>query len=494
MTNSQNNENNTTNNITPEAEPSTEADRVNKTDNASDFEFAVPLTEEERRNKSHSTSVMKNDEEDFLAVPLRTRREKDTAFQTNVMESEKDDADDFIFARYSSRHSKHKHRHHHAESQSGSESPVKSESEQHFRYSPSHKKKSFKNKTTSQKIRTILLYILIAILVLLLSLGGGLLLMVAIGNNQLTNYGDASMTAPELTGKDVSVLNSGKTIIYEGKEYVFNENMTSILCIGVDKHEMGLEDDMVGTGGQADALYMIALDTKTGETDVIAISRDIVTDIGIYSADGEYLRTEKHQLCLSYAYGNGKDTSCLNTVTAVERLFYQLPIQSHIAIDLDAVAQLNDAIGGVTVTMIDDDFLDSNIIRHYKGETLTLYGEDARRYLQIRKTHELHSSVDRMSRQINYLKAFSKKALQMTKEDIGLPLDLYNIIEDNSSTNLTPSKITAFATTIVTNGIQELNFVTVPGEIQRGEKYAEYIVDEAAFYEMLLDIYYTPVE
>lgn len=494
MTNPQNNENNTTNNITPEAEPSTEADRVSKTDNASDFEFAVPLTEEERRNKSHSTSVMKNDEEDFLAVPLRTRREKDTAFQTNVMESEKDDADDFIFARYSSRHSKHKHRHHHAESQSGSESPVKSESEQHFRYSPSHKKKSFKNKTTSQKIRTILLYILIAILVLILSLGGGLLLMVAIGNNQLTNYGDVSMTAPELTGKDVSVLNSGKTIIYEGKEYVFNENMTSILCIGVDKYEMGLEDEQVGTGGQADALYMIALDTKTGETDVIAISRDIVTDIGIYSPEGEYLRTEKHQLCLSYAYGNGKDTSCLNTVTAVERLFYQLPIQSHIAIDLDAVAQLNDAIGGVTVTMIDDDFIDSNIIRHYKGETLTLYGEDARRYLQVRKTHELHSSVDRMSRQINYLKAFSKKALEMTKEDIGLPLELYNIIEDNSSTNLTPSKITAFATTIVTNGIQELNFVTVPGEIQRGETYAEYIVDEAAFYEMFLDIYYTPVE
>ncbi len=492
MTNSQNNEKNRAEDIAPDTKISAESAESAHDTNESGFEFAIPLSEEERRNKPHSTSVIENDDEDFFAIPLRTRQEKDNAFQTKVMDSDKDDADDFIFTRYHSAHSKHKH--HNTHSTEGTESPVRSKSEQHHRYNSHRKKMKFRDKTTGQKIRTILLYILIAFLILALSAGGGLLLMVAVGNNQLTNYGDASMTAPELTGKDVSVLNSGKTIIYDGKEYAFNENMTSILCIGVDKREMGLEDDQVGTGGQADAIYMIALDTKTGETDVIAISRDIVTDIGIYSPDGEYLRTEKHQLCLSYAYGNGKDTSCLNTVTAVERLFYQLPIQSHIAIDLDAVAQLNDAIGGVTVTMIDDDFIDSNIIRHYKGETLTLYGDDARRYLQVRKTHELNSSVDRMDRQINYLKAFSKKALQMTKEDIGLPLDLYNIIENNSSTNLTPAKISAFATTIVTNGIQEMNFVTVPGTVQRGEKYAEYVVDETAFYEMFLDIYYNPVE
>ena len=81
----------------------------------------------------------------------------------------------------------------------------------------------------------------------------------------------------------------------------------------------------------------------------------------------------------------------------------------------------------------------------------------------------------------------------MTKQDLTTPVTLYNIVAENSETNLTPSTITAFATSVVSSGISELDFVTVPGELISTGTYAEYVVNEEALYELILDTYYTPV-
>ena len=41
--------------------------------------------------------------------------------------------------------------------------------------------------------------------------------------------------------------------------------------------------------------------------------------------------------------------------------------------------------------------------------------------------------------------------------------------------------------------MEELDFVTVPGELTAGDIYAEYLVNEKNLYEMILNTYYTPV-
>ena len=403
-----------------------------------------------------------------------------------------EDVDDYVFAHYKRNGKHHKKRSRHGYTNSDNQEVVRSNSEQHFRH---HKKFSLKDKKWGsrpwwQKLLIILAWIFgipVAILLILLIL---FFILRYAGILKLTDYSTIDMTAPVIENAQVSVDNNGQRVTYKGKEYTFNTDMTSILCIGVDKYELGIEE---GTGGQSDAIYLIALDTVTGKTKVIAVPRDIVTDIGIYSPEGEYLRTEKRQLCLAYAYGDGRKTSCLNTSTAVSRLFYQLPISSYFAVNLNAITSLNDAVGGVTVTMIDNSFYDTSHTFHYKGEVLTLYGDNALSYIRQRDVNYLSSSTDRLNRQVNYLKAVSSKALEQTKKDLTTPVDLYNIVAENSETNLTPSTITAFATSVVSNGISELDFVTVPGELVSGGTYAEYIVNEEALYELILDTYYTPV-
>lgn len=396
--------------------------------------------------------------------------------------SSEKDYDDFIFAKYH-----------------GRKRSIFSASDNHNTTSSYSSKNHFVKEVSTHRKRKmpwykkllIALGIALAVILLLLIIAVAVFfIMKQSGISQLINN-DVDMTAPVIQNAGVSVDNAKNTITYNGKVYTYNSNMTSILCIGVDKRDgFGLEDEIVGTGGQADALYLIALDTATGKTDVIGISRDIYSDIGVYSADGQYMGTENAQLCLSYAYGDGKEASCENTVNAVERLFYNLPINSYFALELDAIAELNDAVGGVTVTLVDD-YLFHSAGMPRAGETVTLQGEQARYFLQYREVSQLNSSVDRMNRQLQYLENFGKTAINMTQKDLTTPVTLFSIVQDYSVTNLNASKISALGYTVATSGA-EVDFTKVPGEVIHNGEYAEFVVDEQGMLELILDIYYTP--
>lgn len=411
-------------------------------------------------------------------LPPTFEEKRDGALKTKIMSPDHDDADDFIFTKYkpASSHSHHKR---------GS-SKEKNKKK--------NNKEPFSKKPFWKKLLIILGWVLGALLIILIGLVIAFFVSSCIGKNQLTDYKNANIVPPVIEGVSISSSNSGKTQEYNGVTYTLNENITSILCIGVDKHELGTEDDVVGTGGQADAIFLVTVDMETGKNTIIAIPRDIVTDINVLSSSGEYLSTEKMQLCLSYAYGDGREASCENTRIAVERLFYNIPIQSYFAIDIDAIASLNDAIGGVTVTMKDDFFrsLDYGVqTRHFTGESVYLNGSNAIRYVQQREVAELESSTDRMNRQINYLTAFSTKAIDMTKKDLGVPVDLFNIVSDNSATNLNVAKVSALAEVAV-KGISTPNFVKVPGELTSDGTYAVYKVDNEKMYELFLETFYIP--
>ncbi len=414
-----------------------------------------------------------------------------------------EDVNDYVYAHYRKRRHRDRHRTYHSSTKKDYTNTLENENTQvvystsatHYRDKApvGSRRHRWRKKPWWKKLLIVLAWIFGVLLALLLIAAIAFLIMRGVGMKKLTNYESMDMTAPVVENAGIHLNDNGKSVFYNGKEYKFNEDVTSIMCIGVDRDTLGVSSTL-GTGGQGDALYLIALDTDTGETTIIGVPRDIVTDIGIYSSKGEYMRTEKHQICLAYAYGDGRKTSCLNTVTAVSRLFYQLPINSYFSIDISAIAKLNNAVGGVRVTMIDNSFYDTDLVQHFEGETLTLWGDNARKYVQHRDVNRLESSSERMQRQINYLNSFTKKALSKTKKDLKTPIKLLDIINKNSETNLDATTITAFASCLVTNGVSEVEFTKVPGHLESDGTYAQYIVDEAKLYEMILDTYYTPVE
>lgn len=359
---------------------------------------------------------------------------------------------------------------------------------------PQDSPRSKHKKKRKHTVLRILLIVLIVLVCLAVAGFTAYSVLHSRGREELLPQGPVQLILPDeiIEDPEVEVEDDGATIVYKGERYTFNENRTNILCIGMDKEAMGLENELVGTGGQADVLMLLSFDTATGELDALAISRDTMADVAIYASDGSFHSMEHTQICLAYAYGDGKHTSCQNTVSAVSRLLYSIPINTYYAVDVSSVALANDAIGGVEVTLLTDLRRNDGSIA-YKGETVTLHGDEAEQYIRSRDTEQLDSNDDRMERQKQYLTAFFNKALTAASQDLGLPLELFNLLAEDSVTNLNASKITYLSTAIVKHH-SALEFAKVPGIISEGEDgYAEYHVDQTALYEQILDIFFTKV-
>jgi anionic cell wall polymer biosynthesis LytR-Cps2A-Psr (LCP) family protein len=291
---------------------------------------------------------------------------------------------------------------------------------------------------------------------------------------------------PVATGEDAVSYDEGKTVIYNGHTYALNENMVSLVFIGFDRFASAERGE---PAGQADAVMVIALDTQTGETTAIGIPRDSMVDVSEFVGDA-FIGQDTMQLCLSYSYGDGRERSCENTVTAVSRILYNMPVTYYFALNESGIAYLNDAAGGVPITPLQT-IPGTNIV---EGERIVLFGNNAYRYVQWRDTSALNSSLDRQARQIQYVKTFASQTLQLSEGSLGVLLDLFNITADYSVTNLGANEFSYLASAMLTNNVTSLDMITLDGEMVQGEIYAEYYLDKKAVYETVLAVYYHRVD
>ena len=79
-----------------------------------------------------------------------------------------------------------------------------------------------------------------------------------------------------------------------------------------------------------------------------------MAEIPILGALGNETGTRVTQICLSHGIGDGKEQSCLLTQKAVSWLMLGINIDFYISMEMDGISALNDALGGVTVTLTDD--------------------------------------------------------------------------------------------------------------------------------------------
>ncbi len=329
--------------------------------------------------------------------------------------------------------------------------------------------------------------VLIAIVLILLTLVVGataaMVIMHQSGKKKMTTANE-SVTMQSQT--HAAVYDEGKTLEYKGQRYVLNENLVTIACVGIDRREFGLVDGAVGTAGQADTVMLLAFDTQSGKTTVVSVPRDTMVDVNLYTADGAFAGVEKNQLCLAFAYGDGKETSCENVVNSLERLFFGMPVTAYVAFELDGIPNLNDAVGGIALTALE------TVHKFTAGKTVTLYGEDALAYVRQRNSDRLDADALRRNRQIQYIKAFAEKAISAVKNDFSVLSSLYEKALAYSCTDITFSDVSFLASTFLANNASFGNFVSIPGEYVANGNYAEFYADEEALFELIVNIYYLP--
>lgn len=299
-------------------------------------------------------------------------------------------------------------------------------------------------------------------------------------------------------GKAVDGTSIDSVIKYKGKSYKYKDGIINILCLGIDKSSDMTLSENPGYMGQSDAIFLVSIDTKNDAVSIIAIPRDTMLPVQIYNADNQYYNMKTMQIAVQYAFGNNSERSAELTTKAISGLLYNIPIQRYCAVNLNTVSILNDAVGGVKVT-IENDFTDEQVAvvdkDFVKGNTVTLNGEQALKFIQERDCSLFASSMDRLSRQSMYIDSFMEIAQKAIKKNVFIPIHVYNKIRKNNyiSTDIKGSEATYLATKMLDITIRSDDIVTVPGEVKTGEVYEEYNVNNEALKEIIMDTFYAKV-
>lgn len=261
--------------------------------------------------------------------------------------------------------------------------------------------------------------------------------------------------------------------------YCYRENTINILVMGIDKDTVMAErDHSTNSVGQADTIFVASLDMDNQEMRLIAVHRDTMVSLEKYNGQGEYLGVQQGQITLQYAYGDGQKQSCELMKEQVSNILGGIPIYGYVALNLNTIPAINDAIGGVEVTM------EENYTRYdrafQKGKTVRLKGDQVLHFIRSRDTKEEGSAYDRLMRQKTYLKAFASQAKTALGGNIQIVLDLLKELEGNFETDLNEADITYLLLQALSCQFSEENIWVLPGTIKQGEKYEEYYLDELA--------------
>lgn len=297
--------------------------------------------------------------------------------------------------------------------------------------------------------------------------------------------------AEAASAKATAEADDSNTVTWQGKTYKYNQNISSYLLLGVDKRTPAETRVGKADAGQADALFLLSLNRKTKEMTLISIPRDTMTDVESFDLEGKSLGKSKDHISLSYGYGDGGAESCKLTQEAVSNLFYGLPIQGYLAMNLDGIPQLAKSVGGLTVT-VPNNSLEYKYPEFAEGAEVTLTEENTEVFLRSRDVDESQSAIYRMERQKAFLDAFSKKAKECYEQNAKFAADLFVAIKPYTVTNISEDRLMKlFQTADEGDGYTEW---TVPGEGTQGLSYDEYHVDDDALYAKIMETFYQEIK
>ena len=295
---------------------------------------------------------------------------------------------------------------------------------------------------------------------------------------------------------EATVLNSGsnadsgivsRTVTRNGIDYYPRRDITVMMLLGIDR-EGPVEDSGTFTNpGASDAVMLLIFDEKNETWSILQLNRDTMMDIPMLGLGGKEAGSTYGQLALAHTYGSGLEDSCVNTRKAVSDFLGGITIDYYISMNVDAIAILNDAVGGVTVTVTDDfSGVDSTIAM---GE-VTLRGDQALSYIRGRQNVGDQKNATRMVRHQEYMEGFREALSIKVEESAEFIADTYSAVApylvSDCSINTLSSMIERYA------DYEFTGIITPEGENTVGAEYYEFYADEEKLDELVIGLFYAP--
>ena len=282
-----------------------------------------------------------------------------------------------------------------------------------------------------------------------------------------------------------------RQVKYQGEKYRYNELITTILYAGVDSTGIMTENADWASAARADSIAVAVLDKKKGKMTVIALNRDIMTEVHRYSMSGRDRGTYETHLGYAYSYGDGGKVSCENLQEAVEGIL-GVPVGEYIITNQDSMTYINDFVGGVTVTMPNND-----LVKKYpdmkEGVQVTLDDTNIQDYLQYRDTTKDLSNEGRIQRQKSYITSYVQQLKTRLDADLYGSWDDLQDMEDYLQTSITRNKYLRLGSLLEKITFTESDYYIPQGEYVVGEDHDEFYLDEEALREKVIELFYEKI-
>lgn len=273
---------------------------------------------------------------------------------------------------------------------------------------------------------------------------------------------------------------------YNGVEYVKNEDVESFLILGLDKFEDAINNDSYNNDQRADFLMLLVFDNSEKKFTAVHLNRDTMVNMNVLGVAGQKIGTVNKQLALAHTYGNGRDVSCRNTADAVSELLNGVKVNHYLSITMDAVPILNDLLGGVEVTVLDDfSGIDDTLI---KGETVTLHGDHALTYVRERYGLEDSSNSTRMVRQRQYMTAVYDKAMLEIENDDNFVIEASSKLADYIVSDRSVNQLQEIAKKLSQYKFTEIE--TIEGESVVKDGLMEFRPDADSIDKIVFELFY----
>lgn len=296
-------------------------------------------------------------------------------------------------------------------------------------------------------------------------------------------------TEPALTiGQDVSSEPAvpQDAVEWNGAYYVPKKGLQTILIMGLDKYERPEASIAYTNTMQSDFLLLAVMDEDAEQCNLLHLNRDTMTEIQRLGFGGADTGRFVGQLALAHTYGSGGSDSCLNAVKAVSHLLGGVKIDHYMTLTMDGVGKINDLVGGVTVTLLEDfSELDPAM---KKGETVTLKGEQALYYVRTRQGIGDQTNLSRMERQRQYLEAFYIKLMEANRKVDGFLSSSLLKVNDDFESDCTVNQLDALSDVLERCKVMPIQ--TIEGQAVQGEEFIEFYVDKASLQETIMTLFY----
>ena len=277
-----------------------------------------------------------------------------------------------------------------------------------------------------------------------------------------------------------------KTVTVDGVDYFPRQDITVLMLMGIDEFGEVKKTKSYNNTGECDMVALAVFDEQDKTYSVLALNRDTMMDIYTLGVTGQPSGTIFGQLALAHTFGTGMEDSCEIAVRTVSDFLSGLTVDYYLSMNMDAIAILNDAVGGVTVNVVDDfSGVDSTIPM---GE-VTLSGEQALSYVQTRKDVSDEMNISRMERHKEYMENFVAAFSSKVKESDTFVLETYNEIAPYIVSDCSINSMSAMLNRYADYTLRDV--VTPAGETVLTEQYVEFYADEAELEKLILNMFYT---